>query len=268
MSAPAVTAPAGARGPVEVLVCVKRVPAPGARIVLTGDATAVETRHLGFTVSPHEECAVEEAVRIVERFGGRVTVLTLGPAAAEEQLRAAASMGADRGILLVADAEWDPQATATAISDAVETLQAESGRFDLILFGDESADAGNHQVGIRVAHALGVPIVGGVKELDLSADVATARRETAAGVEVYDLDLPAAAAVKEGINLPRYPSLKGRLRARKAEVRTMSPRRVPGGLGLVRLAHAVEDDAPTVVLGHGAAAAPAVVEFFESQGVA
>jgi len=99
-----------------ILVCVKRVPLTGGRIVLTEDEQAIETRHLGFTISPHEECGVEEAVRLVEQHGGEVTVLTLGPAEAEEQLRETLAIGADRGILLASDgAEWDPQATASVI---------------------------------------------------------------------------------------------------------------------------------------------------------
>src|SRR5215470_2053367 len=127
-------------------------------MVLTEDAQAIETKHLGFTISPHEECAVEEAVRIVEAGGGEVVVLTLGPAEAEEQLRDCMAIGADRGILLHTDEEWDPQATAAAI---VAAIRDES--FDLILVGNESADAGNYQVGIRVAYALGVPVVTGLK---------------------------------------------------------------------------------------------------------
>ena len=101
-----------------ILVCVKRVPLTGGKIVLTADEQAIETRHLGFTISPHEECGVEEAVRLVEQHGGEVTVLTLGPAEAEEQIRETLAIGADRGILLATDgAEWDPQATAAAIVD-------------------------------------------------------------------------------------------------------------------------------------------------------
>ena len=99
-----------------VLVCVKRVPITGGKIVLTGDERAIETRHLGFTISPHEECGVEEAVRIVEQHGGSPTVVTLGPAEAEEQLRDQLALGADRAVHLVTDgSDWDPEATAAAL---------------------------------------------------------------------------------------------------------------------------------------------------------
>ena len=137
-----------------VLVCAKRVPMTGGTIVLTADEQAIETRHLGFTISPHEECGVEEAVRLIEANGGESVVLTLGPAEAEEQLRDAMALGVDRAILLQVEDEWDAQATARAIVDAVNAEREAGTAFDLIFFGNESADSGNYQVGIRVAHAL------------------------------------------------------------------------------------------------------------------
>ena len=103
-----------------ILVCVKRVPATGGRIVLTADGQDIDTRFLGFTISPHEECGVEEAVRIVEAQGGSSTVLTLGPA---EARGAAPRRDGDRhrrAVLLETDgADWDPVATAGAIADAI-----------------------------------------------------------------------------------------------------------------------------------------------------
>src|ERR1700730_10525389 len=101
----------------EILVCVKRVPMVGGKIVVMPDGQEVDTRMTGFTVSPHEECGVEEAVQIVERLGGSVTVLTLGPAQAADQLRDMLALGANRAILLQTDgAEWGPVATADAIA--------------------------------------------------------------------------------------------------------------------------------------------------------
>src|SRR2546427_6460280 len=112
-------------------------------MVLTADEQALEARHLGFTISPHEECGVEEAVRIIEAQGGESVVLTLGPDEAAEQLRDAMALGVDRAIHLQTDGgEWDPEATAAAIIDAIRADEAASGPFDLILFGNESADAG------------------------------------------------------------------------------------------------------------------------------
>ena len=159
-----------------ILVCVKRVPLTGGRMVLSADEQSLETRHLGFTISPHEECGVEQAVQLVEQHGGEVTVLALGPPEAEEQIRDTLAIGADRGLLLATGGEeWDPQATAAAILAAI---RAEDD-FDLIVFGNESADSGNYQVGIRVAHALGRPVVTGLKGLSVEDGVARCEQEVA-----------------------------------------------------------------------------------------
>lgn len=246
-----------------VLVCVKRVPAPGARIVLNEDGRSIDTSLLSFTVSPHEECAVEEAVQLVEAHGGSVTVLTLGPSEAEEQLRSALAVGADEAVLIPTDgADWDPISTATAISSTIEELEA-GGRFDLILFGNESADAGGYQVGIRVAHILGRPVVGGIKGIDIEDGSVRLRREIATGSEVYSLPLPAVVTVKEGINLPRYPTLKGRLNAKKVEVQRAEQERVGSGQTMVRLVTPTQEIAETTILGDGSGAAPAVVDVLE-----
>lgn len=250
------------------LVCIKRVPAPGARIVLTDDHQAIDARHLPFTTSPHEECAVEEAVRIKEKHGGTVVVLTLGPVEAEEQLRYALSVGADEAVLLSTDgADWDPQATATALTATTEEMEASGDGFDLILFGNESADAGGYQVGIRVAHALGRPVIGGIKGIDIEDATLTARRETDAGFEVYRLPLPAVVAVKEGINLPRYPTLPSRLKAKKAEVASATAVQAPGGLRMLRLVNPLEVASATTILGQGPQAAPAVADLFADLGL-
>src|SRR4051812_2375080 len=136
-----------------ILVCVKRVPLTGGKMVLTADEQALETRHLGFTISPHEECGVEEAVRLVENHGGEVTVLTLGPAEAEEQIRDSLANGGDRGVHLVTDGEeWDPQATAAVIVSTVQAEEAAGGGFDLVVFVNEPAAAGNDQEGLREAY--------------------------------------------------------------------------------------------------------------------
>lgn len=247
-----------------VLVCVKRVPVTGGKIALTEDARAIDTRFLGFTVSPHEECAVEEAVRIVEAHGGESVVLTLGPAEAEEQLRDAMALGVDRGVLLRTDgAEWDPQATAHAIANALR----EQEPFDLLLFGNESADAGNYQVAVRVAHTLGVPVVTGMKGLEVRDGHVTLRREAAGGWDVFEVAMPAVVSVREGLNLPRYPSVPGRLRAKKKPVETIAVTPEPGGQELVRLMLPPAAGKQVEVIGTGTEAAPKVVEILETIGL-
>jgi len=249
----------------EILVCVKRVPTVGGAITLTGDQRAVDTSASGFTISPHEECAVEEAVRLTERFGGSVTVASLGPPAAEEQLRACLAVGASAAVLIETPegTETGPLATAAALHAV-----AAAGDFALVLLGNEASDTGDYQVGIRLAHLLGRPVATGIKELTAANDGATlaATRTYRGRVETFTLPLPAVIAVKEGINLPRYPSLPGRLRARRAPVsRIPAAEAIPPAAAAapeVRMTRLRVPDLPrkqTTVLGSGPQAVPALV---------
>jgi len=251
-----------------VLVCIKRVPDTGAKLVLTDDEQGIDTSHLGFTISPHEECAVEEAVRLIERHGGTSTVLTLGPSAAADQLRDALALGIGEAILLETQGdEWDPEATARAIVDAIQTQSATSGDFDILLFGHEAADTGDYQVGIRVAHALDLPCVTGVKALAIRDDTAIAKREILGGFEVFEVSLPAAFTVKEGLNVPRYPSLRGRLAARRKEIQRLAPPSWRGGLEKIRLRVLEEEDSGAEILSEGSDAVERVVEILKTLGM-
>ena len=255
-----------------ILVCVKRVPAPGARVTLTADHTKIDVKNLGFTTSPHEECAVEEAIRLVEKHGGEATVLTVGPAESEEQLRYAVSVGITKAVhvshpSLAGEGDWDPQATARALAEVIAEMEAVDGAFDLILFGNESADSGGFQVGVRVARKLGRPIVNGIKAIEVADSAVVAQRESTSGFEVYNLPLPAVLGVKEGLNLPRYPTLPGRLKSKKAEVvgKTVEP--VAGGLITEHFDNAAELIVETTMLGTGEDAAPAIVDLIERLGL-
>jgi electron transfer flavoprotein beta subunit len=247
-----------------VLVCVKRVPATAGHIALTPDAKEIDTKYLGFTISPHEECAVEEAVRLIEKHGGSTTVLTLGPDVAAEQLRDAMALGIDRAILLETDGrEWDPVASAGAIVESIEADRAIGQTYDLLMFGNESADSAGYQIGVRVAEALALPCVAGIKALEVIDGTARVRRQTESGWERGELTLPAVVTVKEGINLPRYPSLPGRLKAKKKEIERRKPEWRDGGLEKIRLKLPVQSGHTVQMLGKNGNAGAELVELFE-----
>ncbi len=258
----------------EILVCVKRVPMVGGKIVLTPDGQDVETRMSGFTISPHEECAVEEAVQITERLGGTVSVLTLGPPAAADQLRDALALGAGRAVLLETDGrEWGPIATAAAIVAEVRRRAEAGDGYDLVLCGNEAADTGDYQVGVRVAQALGWPCITAIKSLEITGgdggggSVARAGREYRGTEESFEFGLPAVVAVKEGINLPRYPSLPGRLRAKRAVIERHEPAWQEEGLRKEALRVPETERKQATVLGTGADAVPALLRVLEEWGV-
>jgi electron transfer flavoprotein beta subunit len=241
----------------------------GGRIVLTEDAQAIETKHLGFAISPHEECGVEQAVRLVEAHGGESVVLTLGPPEAVEQLRDAMALGIDRALHVVTDREeWDPQATAAGIVEAIRADEAANGPIDLMFFGNESADSGGYQVGLRVAHALSRPVATGLKGVAVEGQTVRCEQEAPGGRDVYVLPLPAIVTVLEGLNLPRYPSVPAKLRAQRKPVESRSPERPEPRLEKLRLAVPVGQGKEAEILGHGPEAAPAVVEVLRQIGVA
>jgi electron transfer flavoprotein beta subunit len=251
-----------------VLAAIKRVPITGGRIVLTEDARAIDTRHLGFTMSPHEECGVEEAVRLIEANKGDSVVINLGPPEAVEQLRDAMALGIDRAIHLQTDGqEWDGEATSSALFEAIRADEAANGPFDIIFFGNESADSGGFQVGIRVAQALARPCVTGLKKVTVDGSSVRCEQEVEGGRDVYVVPMPAVLTVKEGLNLPRYPSVPGKMRARNKPVAVSTPPRPAPRLELVSLAVPAGQGRRAESLGTGAAAAPAVVEVLRKAGV-
>ncbi len=136
------------------------------------------------------------------------------------------------------------------------------------MLGNEAADTGDYQVGVRVAVALDRPIVTGVKGLEIRDDAVVARREAAAGGwEVYEVPRPAVMSVREGLNLPRYPSVPGRLRARKKEVERIVPTRAAATTARIRLRVPAEQESAVEILGEGPSAAPRVVEVFRRLGL-
>ncbi len=250
-----------------IAVCIKRVPLSPGRWSLTADSTAIDTSGsaMGWTLSPHEECAAEAAVQLVEAHGGEVVAFSLGTADSVEQVRELMAVGVDRGVVLETDgAEWDPQATAAALSAAIA---ADATDFDAVIVGTESADTSGYQVGVRVAHALGWPIVTNVKGLQVDGRVARCERVVGSEREVYEVTLPAVIAVKDGLNIPRYPSVPGRIKARKKPLETATPEARPARLEKVALALPPVEVGTATVLGTGAEAAPKVVEILKEIGV-
>ena len=247
-----------------VLVCIKRVPDAAGEVLLTADEQALDARFVGFTVSAHENCAVELAVRI-----GDATVLSLGPADTVEQLRGALGVGAKAAVLIEADpVGFGPADIAREIAAVVKAHEAEGKTYDLILLGNDAADTGDFQVGIRLAYELGRPVVNGVRTVEVAGEVATARGDGIDGVETYEVPLPAVVTVLEGGVEPRYPTITGRMKAKKTPIETVEPRNQPRGPERVRLTLPPAQPSTVDVLGEGPDAAAAVVDLLQRLGVA
>lgn len=253
----------------DVLVCIKRVPDVSGQVLLTADQQEVDGKYVGFTVSNHENSAVELGIRIAEATGGSVTLLTVGPAEAVEQLRSTLALGCHAAVHVEArSSTLGPADIAREIADVVREKEQAGTGYDLVLLGNDAADTGDFQVGIRLAYALSRPVVAGVSSVEVADGNLTAIGTGPDGEDTYSLPLPAVVAVMEGGVEPRYPTIKGRMAAKKIEIETRQLSREPVGASRTRLTLPPPQPATAEVLGEGPEAAPAVVDLLEKLGVA
>ena len=253
----------------DVLVCIKRVPDLGGEIRLTPDSMSVDDSSLGHTVSPHEDCAVELAIQTAKDTGGQATVLTLGTPDAVEQLRTALALGCTGAVLIEADpVSYGPADVAAAIAEVVRAHEAAGTSYGLVLLGNDASDTGDFQVGIRLSYLLDRPVVTGVSTLSVDSGSVTARGGSPdGGTEIYEVSLPAVLTVMEGGVEPRYPSIPGRMKAKKITIEQVTPNLEPMGSGRIRLKLPEAQPSEVTILGEGPEAAPAVVDVIEKLGV-
>ena len=253
-----------------ILVCIKRVPDIAGSVTLDDTGAGIDESGLGHPMPPHEECAAEPATQTAAATGGTATVPTLGPAEAVEQLRAAVAVGANDGILVEAadPSVFAPEDIAQVIGDVIRD-RAEAGQtFDLVLTGDDAADTGDFQVGIRLAYDLEYPVLTNIQTISASGgDAIEARGIGPAGTEIFSLDLPAVVAVHEGGVDPRYPSITGRMKAKKAPIVEYDAPEPGTGSPRIRLELPEVKASSVTILGEGPEAAPALVDVLEEIGV-
>ncbi|MFP4163066.1 MAG: electron transfer flavoprotein subunit beta/FixA family protein [Chitinispirillaceae bacterium] len=199
-----------------IVVCIKQV--PGTTQVKINPETGTLIRDgVEAVVNPFDEYAIEEAIRIKEKVGGVVKVITMGPPQAEAALRTAISMGADEGILVSdrAFAGSDTWATSYTLSKGIEKL----GQVDLIICGKQAIDGDTAQVGPGVAEMMGIPYVAWVRKVEEITDRSIrVERLMEGGYDVVEMPLPGLMTVVKEINTPRMASLKGKMKAKKAEI--------------------------------------------------
>jgi electron transfer flavoprotein beta subunit len=246
---------------VRIAVCIKRVPDTEARVKVGADGKSIDESGVKFVLNPYDEYAVEEALRLKEKAGaGEVAVIALGGDAAQETIRTALAMGADRGVLLKTDTiPLDPLPVARALADELRP-----GGFDLVLCGKQAVDDSSHAVGVMIAELLGVPSVAAVAKLAIADGKGTAEREIEGGVEVVTFTLPAVVTADKGLNEPRYPALKGIMAAKKKPLEVKPAAMPPAGLDVLELAYPPERKAGRIV-GEGADAVPALIDALRTE---
>jgi electron transfer flavoprotein beta subunit len=248
----------------KILVMIKQVPDTATQVKIGGDPKAIDTAGITWIVSPYDEFAVEEALRIKEKRGqGEVVAVSLGPDRVKEALRSCLAMGADRAIHLL-DPAWagaDTLATARALA-AVITQEAPA----LALFGRQAIDDDMGAVAAQVAELLGWPCASWISEeaVDTAGTNIRVGRQVEGGLEVFDLPLPAAVSAQKGLNEPRYPTLKGIMGAKKKEVREVKAQDLglsvePAALSVVALEALPPRPPGRIISGEAAEAARELV---------
>lgn len=197
------------------VVCLKQVPGT-TEVKIDPETNTLRREGIENVVNPFDAYALEEAVRLRERFGGTVTAISMGPPQAEAMLREAVSCGADEAVL-ISDRSFagsDTLATSYTLSRAVARLE-----YDLVVCGRQTIDGDTGQVGPEMSEMLGVPFVAYVSKVrDIAEGRMTAERMVEDGHEVVEALLPAVITVVKEINVPRLPSLRGKMKARKMEI--------------------------------------------------
>jgi len=247
----------------KIAVCIKRVPDSETRVKIAADGKALDESGVKFVMNPYDEFAVEEALRRKEQAGtgaGEVTVICLGPAAAQETIRTALAMGADRGVLLQADKiPADPFDVARMIA-----AELKSTSWDLILFGRMAIDDYNHQVGTLTAELLGLPCVTAISHLEIEGTKGLAEREIEGGIEVVEFPLPAVLTADKGLNEPRYPALKGIMAAKKKPLEVKPVQASAGAFEVVALSPPPERKEGKIV-GEGVGAVGELVRLLREE---
>lgn len=199
-----------------IIVCIKQVPET-TEVRINPETNTLIREGVKSIINPFDMYAIEEGVQLKERFGGKVTVVTMGPPQAEAALREAISMGADEGVLLCdrAYAGSDTWATSYTVAGAIKKI----GAFDLIICGKQASDGDTAQVGPGISTHLNVPQVTYVKKVEeVKENLMRLERMMEEGYEIIETPLPALLTVVKEINEPRIPSLKGMMRAKSAKI--------------------------------------------------
>lgn len=244
-----------------VIVCIKRVPDSETKVRIGADGKSLDPSGVTWIVNPYDEYAIEEALRIVEGAGeGKVTVVSLGDDGCGETLRTGLAMGAHEGVHIRTEGpQGDAFATARALADAIGGLE-----YDLVLFGKQSIDGDNAQVGLLVAEALGLPAAAMVVDLKIEGRQVEAHREIEGGHEVVRLSLPAVITAQKGLNEPRYASLKGIMSAKRKPIQSLEAPAAEPQVEVIEMSYPPER-AEGKIVGEGADAVPELVRLLREE---
>jgi electron transfer flavoprotein beta subunit len=214
----------------KLVACINHVPDTTAKINVGPDGKSIDKTGVGFIINPYDEFAVEECLRLREKNGGEVIVVSLGGDAHKETLRKALAMGVDKAVLLKDETPRDSFSVARALADYIKEVSP-----DAVFFGKQSIDGDDAAVGSMVAEMLGLSSVSVIVKLEITDGKVIAEREIEGGHEKVETRLPAVFMAQKGLNEPRYPSLKGIMSAKNKPIEERVPAPVPAKVEVLGL---------------------------------
>jgi electron transfer flavoprotein beta subunit len=244
----------------KIAVCINHVPDTETKIKVAPDNISIDRTGVNYMLSPYDEFALEEALRLRERFKGEVTAVSLGGDPHRDTLRKALAMGVDRALLLKEDGERDSFGVASGLAEELKTMSP-----DIVLFGKQSIDYDNAQVGTLVAALLGIPSVSVVVRMEVRDDgTVSCDREIEGGHETVQTKLPAVFTAQKGLNEPRYPSLKGIMAAKNKPIEAKLAAAVPARVVTV-LMRRPPAKTPGRVVGTDKSAVPELIRLLHEE---
>lgn len=243
-----------------IAVCIKEVPDTETRPKIRDDKKGIQTDGIKWIVNPYDEYAIELGLRLVEKSGGEVTIISLGPKEIEATIRSGLAMGAHKAIRVEGPKNIsDPLVIAKALAAVLKERN-----FDLILFGKQAIDADNAQVPQMLAEAMEIPGATVVVKFDLNGTQASAEREIEGGKEKLSFSLPAVVSCQKGLNEPRYRSLKGIMMSKKIPIEEVTTD-IPAELLSVDQLQYPPQKQPGRIVGEGAEAVPELVRLLKEE---
>jgi len=202
----------------KILVCISRVPDSATRILICSDGKSIDSKGIKFVVNPYDEFAIEEGIRLKEKNGGEVTVITVGTEQSTDVLRTALAMGVDKAVLVKGEEPKDSYYVAKNIAEYAKELNP-----DIIILGRQSIDFDSFQIPAELGTMLGISAISVVSELNIEGNKVIAEREIEGGKEIVETTLPCIISAQKGLNDPRYPKLPDIMKAKSKPIEEKTP---------------------------------------------
>ncbi|MFC2084370.1 electron transfer flavoprotein subunit beta/FixA family protein [Bacteroidota bacterium] len=243
----------------KIAVCVSHVPDTASKINVGQDGKSIDPKDVTYVVNPYDEIAIEEALKLKEKFNGEVVIISLGPESNKESIKKALAMGADQGVLLKDESNRDSVNVARALAEEIKSQEAK-----IVLFGKQSVDYDNSIIGQLTSEFLEYNCISVVVNLKIEEDKVTAEREIEGGREVVETTLPVVLTTQKGLNEPRYASLKGIMAAKRKVIEEKPALESQNSSEVVKMSKPPSKP-PGKILGTDASAVPELVRLLKEE---